>query len=406
MRKTLVYDLDETLCTKKQPHESYADVKPIQPMIDQLNRFYDEGFEIIIVTARNMVTQKNHVSKVVKNVGLDTLQWLEKHGVKYHGLQFGKEYADAYIDDKAIRPNELMNLVKMNATSSLSQYLKNDINLPIINRSIELIMKKHYVYQWFYFDKNMNKYIFYVGKGSKFRAWDTKGRNETFKKIFNTYDCKVEIVEFFNDKQEAYDYEKELKYKYIDLGQCEACLDDIRGRVSPQKGKPAWNRSENYKSKSRHPLGKKQPKSEMHKMKIKESNIGKHNHNYESNPNSKLTEGKVKNICLMLNNNIHPSEIAKQFNVSEITIHRIKGKKAWVEISNKYLLVKNKTVSEVSSKQLTENDVIKICKLLNENSTITSIAKQFNVSENIIKRINNGSTWKHITEKHLNNKYT
>ena len=35
--KSIVYDLDGTLCTIKTPEQTYADVEPIQPMIDQLN---------------------------------------------------------------------------------------------------------------------------------------------------------------------------------------------------------------------------------------------------------------------------------------------------------------------------------------------------------------------------------
>lgn len=128
---TLIYDLDETLCTKKQPGETYADPKPIQPMIDQLNRFYDEGFEIIISTARNMVTQNNHVSKVVQNVGLDTIQWLERYGVKYHGLQFGKEYGAMYIDDKACLndPKEIERRINAVKNGTEKAYIKEHLGL-------------------------------------------------------------------------------------------------------------------------------------------------------------------------------------------------------------------------------------------------------------------------------------
>lgn len=106
---TLIYDLDETLCTKKELNETYSDVKPIQPMIDQLNHYYNEGHTIIIQTARNMLTQNNDVGKVLQNVGEDTLRWLRENGVKYHSIQFGKAYGDFYIDDKSIRPYEMLN---------------------------------------------------------------------------------------------------------------------------------------------------------------------------------------------------------------------------------------------------------------------------------------------------------
>lgn len=130
-KTTLIYDLDETLCTKKQPHETYADVKPIQPMIDQLNTFYDTGYEIIISSARNMVTQKNHVSKVVQNVGLDTIQWLAKHGIKYHGLQFGKEYGAIYIDDKSClnNPEEIARRLEAIENGNEKEYIKQHLDL-------------------------------------------------------------------------------------------------------------------------------------------------------------------------------------------------------------------------------------------------------------------------------------
>lgn len=127
----LVYDLDKTLCTKKKPDESYLDVEPIPEMINQLNYFYDKGYEIIISTARNMVTQQNHVSKVAKNVGLDTMLWLNKHGVKYHGLDWGKEYADIYIDDKSCinDTEEIQRRINSIENGNEEQYLKDQINL-------------------------------------------------------------------------------------------------------------------------------------------------------------------------------------------------------------------------------------------------------------------------------------
>lgn len=128
---TLIYDLDKTLCTKKQKGEKYSDVKPIQPMIDQLNDFYDQGYEIIISTARNMVTQNNDVSKVVQNVGMVTMQWLKKHKVKYHGLQFGKSYGHLYIDDKSCLndPEEIQRRVNAIVTNTEDQYLNEHMNL-------------------------------------------------------------------------------------------------------------------------------------------------------------------------------------------------------------------------------------------------------------------------------------
>ena len=86
----LVVDLDKTLCTKKLPDESYADVKPICDMIDAVNTLHKNGSEVIIESARNMLTQSNNEAKVIKNIGLTTLKWLNDNNVEYDGIKFGK----------------------------------------------------------------------------------------------------------------------------------------------------------------------------------------------------------------------------------------------------------------------------------------------------------------------------
>jgi capsule biosynthesis phosphatase len=124
---TLIYDLDQTLCTKKKPNETYNDVKPIKPIIDQLNKFYDLGYNIIIETARNMVTQGNDEGKVIQNVGEITLRWLREHGVKYHAIKFGKSYGHIYIDDKACLddPAEIERRIQAWHNGTEKEYLAN-----------------------------------------------------------------------------------------------------------------------------------------------------------------------------------------------------------------------------------------------------------------------------------------
>lgn len=71
-------------------------------MIDQLNALHDAGYEIIILTARHMVTCNDDVQKTILRIGAITEQWLKDHGVKYDRLVFGKPYSSSlYIDDKA-----------------------------------------------------------------------------------------------------------------------------------------------------------------------------------------------------------------------------------------------------------------------------------------------------------------
>ena len=45
----------------------------------------------------------HNIGKVMKNVGKTTLEWLDKNGIEYDEIFFGKPNADITIDDRAIR---------------------------------------------------------------------------------------------------------------------------------------------------------------------------------------------------------------------------------------------------------------------------------------------------------------
>ena len=39
----------------------------------------------------------------MKNVGLITLEWLERYDIEYDEIYFGKPNAQVYLDDRAVR---------------------------------------------------------------------------------------------------------------------------------------------------------------------------------------------------------------------------------------------------------------------------------------------------------------
>ena len=103
--KRWCFDIDGTICEEKpkgSPYTEYKNVRPIQEMIDFLNSKYDEGDYIILATARHMASTGGNLGLINARVGKITYDWLEKHGVKYHEIYWGKPIADAYIDDKAV----------------------------------------------------------------------------------------------------------------------------------------------------------------------------------------------------------------------------------------------------------------------------------------------------------------
>jgi len=98
------FDLDGTICnTPMRPSDKkpgYLESTSIPFMVDQVNRLYDEGHYIIIMTARG------------RGSGIDwtdlTRNQLALWGVKYHELEpmFHKPNADIFIDDKGIDVEE------------------------------------------------------------------------------------------------------------------------------------------------------------------------------------------------------------------------------------------------------------------------------------------------------------
>lgn len=99
----IVIDLDGVICPIKKPTENYADLPVLPGACARLRELRAAGHYVIIVTARNMATCESNLGKVMKNVGRITLDWLERHGVEYDEVYFGKPNAEVYIDDRAIR---------------------------------------------------------------------------------------------------------------------------------------------------------------------------------------------------------------------------------------------------------------------------------------------------------------
>ena len=90
--KTYCFDIDGTICSKN--NLEYEKAKPFKDVIKKINALYNEGNNIIFLTARGFVTGINW-REVTENQ-------LKKWKVKYHKLYFGKPDADIYIDDKAV----------------------------------------------------------------------------------------------------------------------------------------------------------------------------------------------------------------------------------------------------------------------------------------------------------------
>jgi capsule biosynthesis phosphatase len=109
----LVMDLDGTLCPIKKPDERYEELIPCPDVLTKLLEYREKGFYIIIQTARSMRTYEGNVGRINANTAKTVFQWLDRHSIPYDEVHFGKPWSGKggfYVDDKAIRPDEFVNL--------------------------------------------------------------------------------------------------------------------------------------------------------------------------------------------------------------------------------------------------------------------------------------------------------
>ena len=106
--KRIVVDFDDTIAITTT--RDWENAEPIWPTINKMNNLYDKGWEVWILTARGQLSCDGDFKKADEKYRPIIEAWLKKHSVKYHTLSFEKRLASYYIDDKALMPEEFVNL--------------------------------------------------------------------------------------------------------------------------------------------------------------------------------------------------------------------------------------------------------------------------------------------------------
>jgi glycerol-3-phosphate cytidylyltransferase len=97
------FDLDNTICSDVEGGQ-YHLARPFDDVVNEINRLYDNGNTIIIMTARGSRSKKDNTESTIKQ--------LKEWGVKYNELICNKKpHADFFIDDKAINSNDWRKLL-------------------------------------------------------------------------------------------------------------------------------------------------------------------------------------------------------------------------------------------------------------------------------------------------------
>ena len=93
-----VFDIDGTICKEEGDVISR---KPYIERINKINKLYDEGHEIVYMTARGLKSGRGET--YYRPI---TEEQLKSWGCKYHELSFKIHDADFFIDDKGISDSD------------------------------------------------------------------------------------------------------------------------------------------------------------------------------------------------------------------------------------------------------------------------------------------------------------
>lgn len=120
-----IFDLDGTICPIRKENESYEELIPFKEMVEKIRFLKDNGHSIVIFTSRNMKTYNEDISLIKKNTLPKVISWLKKHDIPYDEVIVGKPWPGhegCYIDDRTLRPNEILNL----EITEIEKYLEKD----------------------------------------------------------------------------------------------------------------------------------------------------------------------------------------------------------------------------------------------------------------------------------------
>lgn len=132
--KRIVCDIDDTISFTT--NRDFANAEPNIPLINKLNGLYDSGWEIVYCTSRGSLSCISRADAEFK-YGNQIAEYFEKHGIKYTRISFMKELGAYYIDDKAILPNDFLNLqIQQISDNVLRRGDEVDITFPDVETAL------------------------------------------------------------------------------------------------------------------------------------------------------------------------------------------------------------------------------------------------------------------------------
>nr|DAF95419.1 MAG TPA: capsule biosynthesis phosphatase [Myoviridae sp. ctCo31] len=109
----IIFDFDNTIGLHKT--DDTSDISKCEPnisLIQTINKLYENGFYIKILTARGHLSCKSR-EQADKKYRPIIEKWLSDNNVLYNELSFNKDLALYYVDDLSLLPNDILQLEKL-----------------------------------------------------------------------------------------------------------------------------------------------------------------------------------------------------------------------------------------------------------------------------------------------------
>lgn len=102
--KVIVFDVDDTIL--KTENRNYKDSIPILEVVEGIRELKKNGWRIVLHTSRGMGRSNGNIDLVADQVKKEIEDFCFRYDVQFDELILGKVWATAYVDDKAMRPDE------------------------------------------------------------------------------------------------------------------------------------------------------------------------------------------------------------------------------------------------------------------------------------------------------------
>ena len=132
VQNKLVIDLDDTISVTE--HGDYVNSKPVMETVEMIRKYHEDGFAIVIHSARQMRTHNGNVGLINVKTLPNIINWLNKYDIPYDEIIVGKPwcgYDGFYIDDKSIRPSEFHSMTYEQIKEMLAKetnYIRSLVN--------------------------------------------------------------------------------------------------------------------------------------------------------------------------------------------------------------------------------------------------------------------------------------